>query len=377
MTAHLPLIDIIKTRITKDSAEQGAMPLADYMALALNHPQHGYYMARPVLGGAHAGGDFITAPEISQIFGELIGLWCASFWQRMHKSNIEKSQLALVELGGGRGTLMADAVRAAAIVPEFCDKTQLHLVETSPLLRTAQQKSVPQAKMHQSIATLPTDSPLLIIANEFFDALPIAQYRKKAQGWAEICIAVAADKLVFRDGKQLTQPFSDVQRTLLPDAPQIGDIVETHRAAEVLLTALASRIKRQGGAMLIIDYGYARPAFGSTLQAVEAHRMTDPLARPGMADLTAHINFAVLAACGRAGGLRASPIITQGQFLHNIGLDMRVAALCAANPHHAAAFRAEQRRLAAPEQMGNLFKVLALRAADMPEFEGFEGFTNG
>ena len=365
MTAP-PLIDIIKARITKDSAKTGAMPLADYMALALSHPQHGYYMARQALGG-----DFITAPEISQIFGELIGLWCASFWQRLHKPNMDKPKLALVELGGGRGTLMQDLLRATASVPEFCEKTHLHLVETSPIMRDAQQKALPQATMHQTIDTLPNDLPLLIIANEFFDALPIAQYRKQAHGWAEICIDVAADKLVFRDGKQIKQPFSDIQRDLLPDAPKIGDIVETCRAAETLLADLARRIKQQGGAMLIIDYGYARPAFGSTFQAIEAHRMVHPLARPGMADLTAHINFSLLAACGHRAGLDTSPIITQGQFLHNIGLDMRVAALCAANPPHAAAIRAEQRRLSAPEQMGSLFKVLALRAPDMPAFEGF------
>lgn len=358
-----PLLAVLKTEIAAD----GPMPLAAYMARALSDPAHGYYMTRQPLGrAAPGGGDFITAPEISQMFGELIGIWCADLWQRMGAP----TPFALVELGPGRGTLMADALRAAAVLPDFSAAAHVHMVDISPVLKKAQAETVPQARLHDSLDSLP-DGPMLIIANEFFDALPIAQYRFSAEGWREICVGLEGDQLVLTDGPVVKTPFSDMQAAVLPDGAKPGDIIETCPAAEAVIAQLAPKITPHGGALLAIDYGYARPAFGDSFQALEGHQMVDPLARPGLADLTAHVNFSLLAKSGRAAGLSASPVVTQGAFLTALGIDMRAQNLCASAPQRAAAIRAEQARLIGPEQMGDLFKVLALTSRDMPTPSGF------
>jgi SAM-dependent MidA family methyltransferase len=312
-----------------------------------------YYAARDPLGEA---GDFITAPEISQMFGELIGLWFADLALRGGVAD----RVAYVELGPGRGTLAADALRAmarAGLSPP------VHFVETSPVLRAAQRAAVPQARWHADIAGLPADRPLIVIANEFFDALPIRQYERTARGWRERMVAAGQ----FATGEQDCAGDIPVQ---LADAP-LGAIVERCPAGEAILAGLAGRIAARGGALLAIDYGYEGPATGDTLQAMQSHQYADPLEAPGTRDLTAHVDFAMLAATGRAAGLRPGPCIGQGAFLTALGIDARVTALAKAHPARLDELRGARDRLVEPAQMGRLFKVLALRHPAWPAPAGF------
>jgi NADH dehydrogenase [ubiquinone] 1 alpha subcomplex assembly factor 7 len=311
-----------------------------------------YYASRDPLGAA---GDFITAPEISQMFGELIGLWIADLALRA-----DAPDFAYVELGPGRGTLAADALRAMAqarIAPP------VHFVETSPVLREKQREAVPQTHWHDTIDNLPDDHPLIIVANEFFDALPIRQYERTGRGWRERMVGRAC----FALGDAECANEIPAQ---LADAP-FGSIVERCPVGDAIMAELAERFARQGGAFLVVDYGYEGPATGDTLQAMTAHGYADPLQAPGTRDLTAHVDFAMLAATGRARGLRPSPCVTQGAFLTALGIDARVASLARSNPARMEDLRTARDRLVMPEQMGRLFKVLALRHADWPEPAGF------
>jgi SAM-dependent MidA family methyltransferase len=328
------------------------MPLAQYMALANGH----YYATRDPLGAA---GDFTTAPEISQMFGELIGLWCADLWLRAGSPDV-----AWAELGPGRGTLAADAIRAmakAGLAPP------VHLVETSPVLADTQRRAVPAAIRHGDIDTLPADRPLLIVANEFFDALPIRQFVRTADGWRERMIAVADGRLALTVGEQR---YDAAIPPALRDAPE-GSVVETAPAAAAILRALAARIVTQGGALLAIDYGHAGPVLGDTLQAVRAHRFADPFAAPGEQDLTAHVDFAALAEAAGQEGATAHGPIAQDALLAALGIDARAAALARAAPDRAADIAAARDRLVAPEQMGTLFKALAVTAPGWPTPAGF------
>jgi len=314
-----------------------------------------YYGTRDPLG---ARGDFITAPEISQMFGELIGLWAADLVLRAEAG----SAFAWVELGPGRGTLTADALRAMAqarLVPP------VHLVETSPVLRARQQALVPAATWHDDTTGLPADRPLIVIANEFFDALPIHQYERTARGWRE--------RHVADDPPRFVPGTADCAAHIplpLADAP-LGAIVERNLAGEAVMADLAARIARQGGALLAIDYGYEGPATGDTLQAMQSHHYADPLEAPGTRDLTAHVDFAMLAAIARAHGLRPGPCVGQGAFLNALGIAARAAALASTNPGRAGDVETAAARLTAPDQMGRLFKVLACRHADWPQPAGF------
>ncbi|HEY1125648.1 MAG TPA: SAM-dependent methyltransferase [Sphingobium sp.] len=311
-----------------------------------------YYGGRDPLGRA---GDFITAPEISQMFGELIGLWTADLVLRSGAGNA-----AYVELGPGRGTLAADALRAMARAGFH---PPVHFVETSPALREKQQHAVPHARWHDDVATLPADRPLIVIANEFFDALPIRQFERTARGWRERMVA---------DGSFLPGDVDCAGEIPLglSDAP-LGAIVERNPAAESVMAMLGQRIAAQGGALLALDYGYEGPATGDTLQAMSAHQFADPLEAPGTRDLTAHVDFAMLAAVAREAGLRPTPCVTQGAFLTALGIDARAAALAKANPAEAAAIEAARHRLVAPEAMGRLFKALCGRHPDWPMPAGF------
>ncbi len=327
----------------------GPIPLAHYMALANAH----YYATRDPLGTA---GDFTTAPEISQMFGELIGLWCADLWGRSGGGEI-----AYVELGPGRGTLAADALRAmgkAGLAP------QVHLIETSPVLAERQRVAVPGATHRESIATLPTDRPLLIVANEFFDALPIRQLVRTAEGWREKMVALDGERFVATVGEQRFD-------AAIPEALRDGDTIETSPASIGILRELAARIVAQGGALLAIDYGYEGPLAGDTLQAMRDHRFADPFEAPGDQDLTAHVDFAALADAARAEGAVACPIVTQGVLLAALGINARAAALARAAPGRAAEIEAARHRLVAPEQMGLLFKALAIVAPGWPTPAGF------
>ena len=345
----VPLADRLRRLI----AGGGPIPLAHYMALANAH----YYATRDPLGAA---GDFTTAPEISQMFGELIGLWCADLLLRAGER-----EAAYVELGPGRGTLAADAMRAmrkAGLAP------RVHFVETSAVLAAQQRERLPHAVHHESIATLPDDRPLLIVANEFFDALPIRQLVRTTDGWRERMIDTEGERFVSTVGEQRFD-------AVIPEALRNGDAIETSPASIGILRDLAARIVTQGGALLAIDYGYEGPLAGDTLQALHRHRFADPLAAAGEQDLTAHVDFAALAEAGRGEGATAHPIVAQGALLGALGIDARAATLARAAPARAAEIEAARHRLVAPEQMGTLFKALALAAPGWPVPAGFGGRT--
>jgi SAM-dependent MidA family methyltransferase len=338
------------------------MTVERYMALCLGHPVYGYYRTRDPLG---AQGDFTTAPEISQMFGELIGLWSAEVWRAMG----EPSPVRLVELGPGRGTLMADALRAARVLPAFRSATAVHLVETSPALRARQEAALAPTRAavswHGDLAEVP-DGPAIVVANEFFDALPIRQFVGTERGWCERLVGLSEGGLALG---LAPEPARDVP---LPVRP--GATLEWPAAGVALIGTLAARLAAQGGAALIIDYGHARSGFGDTLQAVRAHAYADPLADPGEADLTAHVDFAMLASAGRSAGATVHGPVLQGDFLRALGIDARAAAIRQrATPVQGDAIDAAVARLtgSGEGQMGELFKVLGLGAPDLPLLPGF------
>ncbi len=350
---------------------KGAIGLDRYMHIALSDPQHGYYTTATPFG---VDGDFTTAPEISQVFGELLGVWAVDMWQRMGAPQ----PFHLVELGPGRGTLMRDALRAAKTVSAFCQAVQIELVEISPRLKKYQAQTLKDIGQkiiwHDSIKTLPA-APSIILANEFFDALPIRQFRRHNEKWQERHINHAHGRLVYEwhDTPPADAPDTALYSTLSADA-----LIEQCPAAAAITAQLGQQLAAHGGVMLVIDYGYATPMAGDSFQAVTKHQPTDPLSAPGQADLTAHVNFAQMAANGCAAGLAASPIITQADFLKNLGAQMRFDVLLQnAAPGQRDNITAARNRLLAPDQMGALFKVLALYAPDQPPPVGFENFESG
>lgn len=331
------------------------MSVARFMALCLGDPRSGYYTAREPFGRA---GDFITAPEVSQMFGELVGAACLSAYASMGTPDTVR----LVELGPGRGTLMADLLRVAKLRPGFLNAATLHLVETSPRLRAQQHTALASAPLrpefHDTLDTLP-GGPVLLVANEFFDALPIHQFLRTQDGWHERVIGLSADgDLAFGTGPAR---LADEQiPAAAADSPQ-GTILETQPAANAIAQSLGQRLADQGGAALIIDYGYVKTAPGDTLQALFRHAFDDILAHPGEADLTAHVNFEALAQAAECGGATAHPPLTQADFLLRSGLLERAGQLGAGKSHQEQeAIRDAVERLAAPDQMGELFKVLAI-----------------
>lgn len=340
-------------RIVKGIIAGRPMTIADYMAAANAH----YYATRDPLGAA---GDFTTAPEISQMFGEMIGIWIAELWTRAGRPAFR-----YVELGPGRGTLAADALR---VMTRFgCAPTGIHLVETSPALRTAQAARLPGARHHDAIDDLPEDSAVIIVANEFFDALPIHQYQHTAEGWREHMVVRKEGRLVAGTGDI---PADEAVPAALRAAPE-GSIVETAPASAAVMQVCAFRIARHGGAMLAIDYGYAGPATGDTLQAVKAHRFADPFADPGEVDLTAHVDFTPLADVARAARLTVAGPVGQGAWLRRLGIDARAKALADAAPARAAEFAGQRDRLVEAREMGDLFKIMAATAPGWPQPEGF------
>nr|WP_256483836.1 class I SAM-dependent methyltransferase [Aliihoeflea sp. 40Bstr573] len=325
-------------------AEAGPIPVSQYMALCLFDPKEGYYTTREPFG---AKGDFTTAPEVSQMFGELVAVWLASAWQA---AGAPKNAI-LAEIGPGRGTLMRDMLRTLArIAPDLMRRVAM--IETSPRLVDVQKQLLGNESIswHRAIADLP-DAPLFIVGNELFDAIPIRQFVKTQQGWRERCVGLDADgELVFIAGPGTTD-------APLPDAP-VGAIYEAAPARNALMLEIAERIARQGGAGLFIDYGHLENGVGDTLQAMRAHAHADVLATPGEADLTSHVDFAALGAAAGAAGLDARTT-TQARFLIGLGLLERAGQLGAgANADLQERLHGEVERLAAPEQMGELFKVL-------------------
>lgn len=335
------LSEIIRAKIRAE----GPITVADFMALCLTHPEYGYYMTRDPLGAA---GDFTTAPEMTQAFGELIGLWAVETWKNLGSP----PRFTLCELGPGRGTLMADALRAAQMVPDFMNALDLRLVEASPILREKQRAALaPYRPEWVSGPDKLTDQPLILIANEFFDALPVRQFQCTPDGWKERRITLT--------------PRNTFTFTLAPaaDAPTYemdeGMIIEISPAAVELAAAMARPVVKNRGAGLIIDYGDDE-VFGETLQAVSNHRAAHLLTMPGMADITAHVSFDPLAASTRKIGCRVHGPVTQGEFLLSLGLKERTEQLCLkASEDQQRTLKAALHRLTTPEAMGKLFKVMA------------------
>jgi SAM-dependent MidA family methyltransferase len=350
-----PLGRLIARRI----AAEGPMPVDRYMALSLGHPEHGYYVTRDPLGGA---GDFTTAPEISQMFGEIVGAWAAQVWLDHGRPD----PFVLAELGPGRGTLMRDALRAGAVLPGFRAAARVWLVETSPALRARQARTLAGdgPAWAARVEELP-DAPLIAIANEFFDALPVRQFRRAGGLWRERRVRLDGGGLAFAWGPARADAALDARFRPVPD----GAVVEVSAAGEAVAAALADRVARRGLAALVVDYG-AWDGTGDTLQALAGHAPADPLAAPGAADLTAHVRFRALAEA--AARLRPWGPVPQGVFLERLGITARARALADGRPEATvAAIAAEHRRLTHPEDMGNLFQVLALTAPDAPQPPGF------
>lgn len=337
----------------------GPITVADYMAECLAATRTSYYRSGDPLG---RDGDFVTAPEISQMFGELVGAWLAERWQALGSP----ARVMLVELGPGRGSLMADALRATRRVSGFHDAIALHLVEINETLRARQAEAIAAAAphidphWHAGLADLPADGvPLLLVANEFFDALPIRQLQRTPTDWRERMIdtdETGALRYVLAPGP------SPLAALLAADgqAARPVDVAEVSPAALSLMQAIAERIAAHRGAALVVDYGRSG-ALGMSLQAVAGHRRADPLEAPGQADLTALVDFAALAQVARQAGAAAWGPIGQGELLTALGIGLRAQALMArAGAQGAAAIEAAQTRLIAPDQMGTLFKALAV-----------------
>lgn len=351
----------LKARIEAD----GPMTVADWMQACLADPDHGYYMTRDPLGRK---GDFITSPEISQMFGELLGLWAAVVWQQIG----QPQRFNLIELGPGRGTLMSDALRAAGGVPAFIDAVQVHMVETSPVLKQRQQDALRNVAVpidwHETLDGIPS-GPSVALANEFLDALPVRQLIRADGRWCERMVGLSGDGFSFEVGSPVEDaPVSAASR----DAPE-GSIFEVSPAVADVTEALATRLADSGGAALLIDYGHDRSGLGETLQAIKGHEYANPLTLPGECDLTAHVDFAAVAAAAAKSGARAWGPVGQGELLERLGIGARAAQLLqGADPRQAEQIGTARHRLTAPNAMGRLFKALAITDPERPAPPGFE-----
>lgn len=361
-----PLAALIAERIVAE----GPISIADYMAMALYHPRYGYYRRRHPIG---ADGDFVTAPEISQMFGELVGVWCSEVWRSLGCPD----PFALVEVGPGRGTLMADALRAiAAVRPACAAALRVHLVEISVPLRRQQRRTLRAGRSerpvrwHADLASVP-DGPAVIVANEVFDALPVRQYVRRSGAWLERRVGLDPETARFDVVEKPPAPDDDPP----PDLADVADgaIVEVAPAARAMMAAIARRVIAAGGAALVVDFGH-EGGIGDTVQAVRRHAFHDVLAAPGEVDLSAHVDFAALAAVATAAGARAYGPLPQGEFLVRLGIGVRAERLAATGT--AAGQRAlalALRRLVSPFEMGTLFKVLAVTAPMLAPPPGFSG----
>jgi NADH dehydrogenase [ubiquinone] 1 alpha subcomplex assembly factor 7 len=344
----------LSARLARQIEASGPISVAEFMRAS----NEVYYGSGDPLG---AQGDFITAPEISQMFGELIGLWLTDLWIRSGS----RTDCKYIELGPGRGTLAADAFRS---MKQFNLEPESWFVETSAPLREIQSAKVERSNFCSTIDELPDNGPLLVVANEFFDALPVRQLVSTHAGWRE--------RVVVRDrGKKfLATPGLQSMDAHVPaefrNAPS-PSIYETCPDASTIMYELSGRLAHQGGAFLIIDYGYTLPGLGSSLQAVKGHQFADPFENPGTQDLTAHVNFVELANLARMRGLRVSGPAEQGQWLSALGIEARMASLAARSPECAEELKSARDRLVEPSEMGSLFKVLAVTHPDWPTPEGF------
>lgn len=339
-------------------ANHGPISLMHYMG----ESNARYYASRDPLGSE---GDFITAPEISQMFGELIGLWLADIWIRAGRPD----PVHYVELGPGRGTLARDALRTARRYGLF---PQVHFVESSTELKDIQLAAVPQALWHHDLSGVPMYGPVLIVANEFLDALPVRQLVKTPEGWRERMVGLGAEGA--RSGLFIPVAGQQPMDAAIPEARRDaadGTIIETCPGAAAVVYEAAGRLVEQGGAALFIDYGHDEVRDGSTLQALRAHRMVDPFVAPGECDLTAHVDFATLATIAQSRGCRWLGTVPQGRWLRGLGIETRAEALMAKAPQHAGLIASARDRLIGEGQMGALFKVMGLAAPGWPDGVGF------
>lgn len=358
-----PALNPLGAEIAAMIAQDGPISVERYMGLCLAHPVHGYYMTRDPLG---ADGDFVTSPEISQMFGELLGLWAAETWRLIGAPQPAR----LAELGPGRGTLMVDALRAARAAPDFASGLQVTMVETSPALQARQQKMLEGAERTidwiEAVEQIPT-GPVIILANEFFDALPARHYVKTPEGWRERQVGLVDGKLAFGAAAQV--------ETYLTAEAEPGAVLEVGAIGQRIMMTLAARIVQQGGALLVIDYGHAETTLGETLQAMRDHAFVDPLEGPGEADLTTHIDFAGLARAAKSAGARVHGPVTQGFFLRQIGIVQRAQALMRnATAEQRAEIENSLVRLISEEKetdMGRLFKAMAITQRSVEALPGF------
>ena len=358
----------LEAEILRRIALAGPMPVRQYMELCLSHPVHGYYTTRDPLG---RDGDFITSPEVSQVFGELLGLWAASAWHQMG----QPENVRLVELGPGRGTMMLDALRAMQVVPAFRAAIVVHMVEFSPALQQRQQQTLAAVDVpmmwHQTFDEVP-DGPTIVLANELFDALPVNQAIKQFNGWYERVVEIGPDgKLTFGIANDLIPLFDQLVPPNMRDAP-IGAIYEWR--ADNLPLSLSRRVVRQGGAALVVDYGHVESAPGDTLQAVGGHAFVNPLESPGAVDLTAHVDFQAFALAAESMGVGVTGPIAQAEFLRNLGIEKRAASLKAlVTPEKAAEIDSAIQRLLGEgrTEMGSLFKAIGIAHPSLGTLPGF------
>jgi SAM-dependent MidA family methyltransferase len=362
VTESSPLQADIK-RLIKTS---GPMPVWRYMQLCLTHPEHGYYVSRDPLGRE---GDFVTAPEVSQMFGELLGLWAASVWRAMGSP----ATLRLIELGPGRGTMMADALRALRVIPPMYQTLSVHLVEINPVLHEKQKAAlsgIKNVQWHANLDEVPP-GPSIILANEYIDVLPIHQMVKREDGWHERVVELDRNgRLVYGAAAEPVPRFDALLPSLVRAAPN-GAIFEWRPDAEIM--NIAARVRDTGGAALIIDYGHLRSDAGDTFQAIARHSFADPLKSPGQADVTAHVDFQALARAAEDVGATVHGPVPQGEFLHRLGIEARAVSLMAkAAPDVSENISAALKRLTEGGRggMGSMFKVIGISDPNLTELVG-------
>jgi NADH dehydrogenase [ubiquinone] 1 alpha subcomplex assembly factor 7 len=357
----------LQLEIKKLIKSSGPMPVWRYMELCLMHPTHGYYVSRDPLGRE---GDFTTAPEVSQMFGELLGLWTASVWKAIGSPPV----LRLVELGPGRGTMMVDALRALRVLPPLYQSLSIHLVEINPVLRDKQEATLSGVRniaWHERIDEVP-EGPAIILANEYFDVLPIHQVVRQENGWHERIVDLDdTGKLIFGAAPEPIPRFEVLLPPLVRAAP-VGAVFEWRPDSEIM--KIATRVRDQDGAALIIDYGHLRSDAGDTFQAIARHSFTDPLQAPGQVDVTAHVDFQALVRAAEDLGARVHGPMTQGEFLKRLGIETRAVTLMAKATHEVSEdISGALKRLTDSGRggMGSMFKVLAISEPQLTSLAGF------
>ena len=354
----------LKHRLAREIALTGPLTVADYVTRCLHDPQDGYYATRPAIGAA---GDFITAPMVSQMFGELVGLWAIELWQRLGAPE----RVRLIEVGPGDGTLMADALRAARLAPDFLQAIDLVLIEPSSPLREAQARMLADSDVHPrwvaSLDRIETDAPIILIANEVLDCLPARQFVKTDDGWAERCVGVTDDGDLTFGLKKITGGF---KRPVFDVAP--GQVIEISEQQAVFGRELGTLVKAASGAALLIDYGRSRPEPGDSLQALRRHRKVDPLESPGEADLTQWADFPTVLEAALHAGADVTGCLGQGEFLRLLGIEARADRLKGGRPDAAEVIDRQLARLIADDEMGTLFKACAVFSPKSLVVPGFE-----